>query len=181
MNKKPEILHTNTIARSRFFEIETVDLRFSNGVEASWERLVSRGHGAVLVVAIDDEDRLLLIREYGVGVERYELAFPKGKMEAGEDPVESALRELKEETGYGARDIQLMKTVSLAPGYFNHRTHLMLARDLYPEKLQGDEPEPLELVRWPLADAEALMAREDFTEARSLAALFLAQIHHARG
>jgi len=174
MNKKPQILKSETIARSRFFEIETVDLRFSNGVDAHWERLVSRGHGAVLVVAIDEDDNLLLIREYGVGVERYELAFPKGKMEAGEDPAESALREMKEETGYGARDIRLMKTVSLAPGYFNHHTHLMLARNLYPEKLEGDEPEPLELVRWPIADVDALLARDDFTEARSIAALFLA-------
>ncbi len=174
MNKKPQILKTETIASSRFFEIESVDLRFSNGVDAHWERLISRGHGAVLIVAIDADDNLLLVREYGVGVERYELAFPKGKMEAGEDPAQAALREMKEETGYGSRDIRLMQTVSLAPGYFNHHTHLMLARDLYPEKLAGDEPEPLELVRWPITDVDALLARDDFTEARSMAALFLA-------
>ena len=174
MNKKPEITKTSIVASSRFFDIESVGLRFSNGVEANWERLVSRGHGAVLIVAIDDEDNMLLIREYAAGTERYELAFPKGKMEAGEKPSESANREMKEEIGYGARDIRLMKTVSLAPGYFNHHTHLMLARDLYPEKLDGDEPEPLEVVRWPLSEIDTLLARDDFTEARSMAAAFLA-------
>lgn len=174
MNKKPEIIKTETVARSRFFEIETIDLRFSNGVDANWERLVSRGHGAVLIVAIDDHENMLLIREFCAGTERYELAFPKGKMEAGEEPAESANREMKEEIGYGARNIQLMKTVSLAPGYFNHHTHLMLARDLYPERLEGDEPEPLEVVRWAISDIGQLLERDDFTEARSMAAAFMA-------
>jgi ADP-ribose diphosphatase len=56
-----------------------------------------------------------------------------------------------------------------------HHTDLILARDLYPQRLEGDEPEPLEVVPWKLADATSLLARDDFTEGRSLLALYLAQ------
>jgi len=52
---------------------------------------------------------------------------------------------------------------------------IVLARDLYPKQLEGDEPEPLEVIHWPLDEADALLAREDFIEARCIAALFLAQ------
>ena len=51
--------------------------------------------------------------------------------------------------------------------------HVVVAKDLYPETLEGDEPEPLEVVKWPLAKIDELLARDDFTEARSIAALLL--------
>ena len=56
-----------------------------------------------------------------------------------------------------------------------HVTHIVLARDLYPEKLQGDEPEELEVVPWPITDLRALTAREDCTEGRPIAALYIAR------
>jgi ADP-ribose diphosphatase len=73
-----------------------------------------------------------------------------------------------------------LQTVSLAPGYIQHRTHIVLARDLYPERAQGDEPEPIEVVPWHLNDLEPLLEREDFSEARSIAALFLVRGYLAR-
>jgi ADP-ribose diphosphatase len=56
-----------------------------------------------------------------------------------------------------------------------HITHIVLARDLYPEKLEGDEPEELEVVPWPISDLRALTAREDCTEGRTIAALYIAR------
>jgi len=79
-----------------------------------------------------------------------------------------------EETGYGARELIPLKQVSLAPGFFASRMDLLLARDLYPEWREGDEPEPLELVSWPLAEAEVLLDDPEFNESRSVAALMLA-------
>ena len=83
-------------------------------------------------------------------------------------------RELMEEVGFGARELIHLKQVSLAPGFFASRMDLLLARDLYPQSLEGDEPEPLELVHWPLADAETLLDDPEFHEARSVTALVLA-------
>lgn len=101
MKQKPTIHQTRVVATSRLFKVEALDIEFSNGAKVEYERLASTGVGAVLVVPIlrkeGQEDRLLLIREYGAGTERYELGFPKGKVDAGEELLDAANRELMEE------------------------------------------------------------------------------------
>lgn len=173
MKRKPQVTNTQIAAQTRLFRVEQVGLRFANGVEVTYERLKSSGHGAVLVVPVLDADTVLLIREYAAGTERYELGFPKGRIEADESAQTAAARELREETGYGARDVTLLRSVSVAPGYLGHITHLVLARDLYPDRLEGDEPEPIEVVPWPLARFDELLAQPDLTEARSLLGLYM--------
>ncbi|PSW13127.1 ADP compounds hydrolase NudE [Photobacterium sanctipauli] len=171
---KPEILATEVVAQSRLFKIESLDLRFSNGVERTYERMKPSNRHAVLVVPVTKEGDLLLIREYSAGTDRYELGFPKGLIDLGESAEEAANRELKEEIGFGANQLRPLKEVVLAPSYFSSRMTLFLAEDLYPESLAGDEPEPLEIVRWPLSQVEELLHHLDFAEARSITALFLA-------
>ncbi|PSV19105.1 ADP compounds hydrolase NudE [Photobacterium leiognathi subsp. mandapamensis] len=178
--EKPQILSAEVVAQSRLFKIESLDLRFSNGVERTYERMKPSGRHAVLIVPVTAQGDLLLIREYSAGTERYELGFPKGLIDQGETPIEAANRELKEEIGFGANKLQPLKEVVLAPSYFSSRMTLFLAQDLYPEKLEGDEPEPLDIVRWPLAQAEELLTHVDFAEARSITALFLALKQLAR-
>jgi len=181
MRKKPEILKTLTLAKTRLFRIEQLELRFSNGVETRYERLVGSSAGAVLIVPMPDPDTVLLISEYAAGVDRYEVAFPKGRIEPGEDILAAANRELMEEVGYGAQDLHLLTSLSLAPGYFGHYTHIVLARGLYPERLTGDEPEEITVLPWPMQRMDELMERSDFTEARSIAALFLAREYMGHG
>lgn len=171
----PQLLESQVIAETRLFRVEALHLRFANGVERHYERLKPGRRGAVLVVPLLDAETFLLIREYAAGVERYELGFPKGLREADETCLEAANRELMEEAGYGAAELTELKQVTLAPGYLGHSMALILARGLYPERLEGDEPEPIEVVPWKFAEIDALLARPDFTEARSIAALFLAQ------
>lgn len=173
MRKKPEILGITTVARSRLFHVEQVELRFTNGTEVSYERLKSTSAGAVLVVPMLDNDTVLLIREYAAGVHRYELGLPKGRVEVGEDILAAANREMMEEVGYAARNLQHLTALTLAPGYFGHHTQIVLAQDLYEARQAGDEPEEIEVVPWRLSRLNELVAREDCTEARSIAALFM--------
>lgn len=173
MSRKPIITRTETIARTRMFRVEEVGLRFANGCEVNYERLRGSASGAVLVVPMLDDSTVLLIREYAAGVERYELALPKGLIEEGETTFEAANREIMEEIGYGARKLTHLKSVTLAPGYFSHATHLVLAQELYPERRPGDEPEAIEVVPWPLDRLTELCERDECTEARSIAALLL--------
>ncbi len=172
--KLPDIIQTETLAKSRLFEIQALDLRFSNGVERRYERMKPSGRNAVMLVPVTERGEFILIREYAAGTERYELGFPKGLIDEGETALEAGNRELKEEIGFGAHTLTSLKEVVLAPSYFSSKMTLLLAQDLYEEKLEGDEPEPLELVYWPIAYAEELLSHLDFCEARSITALFLA-------
>ena len=173
MGQSPRIRNRRVIASTRVFRVEQLDLEFANGEQRRYERLLGGERGAVLVVPLLNAQTLLLIREYAAGSGRYELAFPKGRIEPDEDILEGANRELREEVGYAARGLELLRTVAVAPGYIQHQTHLVLARDLYPSRLPGDEPDPIEVVPWRLTDLDVLLAREDFNESRSMLALFL--------
>lgn len=169
------IIHSKSvIAQSRQFRIETLQLEFSNGERRQYERL-ARGSstGAVLVVPMLDPETVLLVREYAAGLHRYELGLPKGKIDPGEDNLSAANRELKEEVGYGAKQLHHLHTVSMAPAYLEHTIDIILAETLYPEKLLGDEPEELEVVPWSIHEIDRLMSSGECSEARSIAALYL--------
>ena len=172
--QKPEILARRQVAQSRLFRIESLDLRFSNGVERTYERLISGSRGAVMLIALLDNDTFALIREYGGGVHEYTLTLPKGAIDMGESMRDACNRELQEEIGYGAKEFIHLKNLAGSPSYTSGGLDIVLARDLYPSKLEGDEPEPLELVPWKFNNLNELYIQDDFIEGRALAALTLA-------
>lgn len=169
----PSIHDTRTVAKSRFFRIEEVDLEFSNGATRIFEKMGGSGRGAVMIAPLLNENTLLLIREYAAGTHSYQLGFPKGLIDPGETPEQAANRELQEEVGYAANQFEHLQTVQMAPTFFNASMHIVIAQDLYPSRLEGDEPEPLEVVEWPVDCIDELLTQPDFREARSVAALLL--------
>ncbi|MDX5376546.1 MAG: ADP compounds hydrolase NudE [Halomonas sp.] len=173
--QKPQVLSRQSVARSRLFHIEALELRFANGAERTFERLTGSDQGAVMIIAMPDPDHVLLIREYAAGFEDYVLTLPKGLVDPGEDIVTAANRELMEECGFGARRIEPLVELSLAPNYMRHRMQVLLATDLYHKRLPGDEPEPLVVEQHALEELPALLMRDDFHEARAIAALFIAR------
>ena len=171
----PQIHQREIIAQSGFFKVERVNLEFSNGATRQFERMAGSGRGAVMIVPMIDEETFLLVREYAAGTHSYQLGFPKGLIDPGETVVDAANRELMEEVGYGARELHDIHTVSMAPAFFNAKMNIVIAKDLFEQRLEGDEPEELEVIPWSIKDKDALLAREDFVEARCIAALFLAE------
>ena len=171
-NQKPEILHREIIGKTRLFTVEAVHLRFSNGARATFERLNS-GAGIVMVIAINDADAMVMVNEYAVGTDSYELGFVKGRIDPGETPAHAALRELSEEIGFGAHKLTELRSVHSAPGYTTSTTHIFIAEQLYPHQLPGDEIEPLEQVEWPLAKLSELLTHPRVNDARVLLALLL--------
>lgn len=175
MRKLPIIHARRDIESSHFLRAEQLDLEFSNGEHRTYERLKSSGLGAVIIVPMLDDETVLLVREYGAGVGRYELGLPKGRLDQDETAEQGADRELKEEVGYGARKLTILHNLSLSPSYMTHMAHVVIAQDLYPERLLGDEPEEMEVVPWKMAELHTLVSRDDVTEGRSIAALFMAR------
>ncbi|MBA1198463.1 ADP compounds hydrolase NudE [Pseudomonas fluorescens] len=175
MRQKPTVLSREIVANSRLFRVESVELRFSNGVERTYERLVGRGngYGAVMIVAMLDAEHAVLVEEYCGGTDEYELSLPKGLIEPGEDVLAAANRELKEEAGFGARQLEHLTELSLSPGYMSQKIQVVLATDLFEERLEGDEPEPMGVDKVNLRELSALAMHPQFSEGRALAALYL--------
>ncbi|MCW8834711.1 MAG: ADP compounds hydrolase NudE [Colwellia sp.] len=170
----PTINDQKQVANSRLFAIEQLDLTFSNGEQRQYERMVGSGRGAVMVVPMLDPDTLLLVREYCAGTHSYELGFPKGLIDPGETAEQAANRELQEEIFYGSDHLQHISQMMMAPAFFNAKMDVFIATDLFSAALVGDEPEPLDVVPWPISDYKNLLQQSDFKEARSIAALMLA-------
>jgi ADP-ribose diphosphatase len=169
---KPVILEVKEVAHSRLFTIQQVQLAFSNGQQRVYERMKPSGREAVMILALQD-DQVMLIEEYAVGLEDYELGFPKGLIDTGETAAEAGLRELREEIGYGAHQFHLLGRVTMAPSYFSSVMNIFVAEQLYAAPLAGDEPELLPLIRWPVNKLLDLLQQPQFQEARNLSALFL--------
>jgi ADP-ribose diphosphatase len=174
-NQKPTVLDHEIVADTAIFRVQSQKLRFSNGVERTYERLVPKGNhsGAVMIVAINDDNEVMLIREYSAGTETYELSLPKGLIEHGENLADAANRELKEEVGYGAENIEFLTEMTVSPGYMSYRLQVVIATGLYPERLEGDEPEPIEVVPTDMDKAIQLANGDQITEARAVAALYM--------
>ncbi|MDG9929811.1 MULTISPECIES: ADP compounds hydrolase NudE [unclassified Pseudomonas] len=175
MREKPQVLAREIVASSRLFRVEELQLRFANGVERTYERLVGKGsgYGAVMVVALLDAEHAVLVEEYCAGTDDYQLSLPKGLIEPGEDVLVAADRELKEEAGFGAERLELLAELSLSPGYMSQKIQVVLARGLYEERLPGDEPEPMRVDKVSLRELSDLVRHPQFTEGRALAALYL--------
>ena len=174
--RKPTILDVATRTKSRFFVIEAVRLLFSNGNEREFERIAAEPVATtVSIIALTADQEVLLVREYAAGVDRYEWTLPSGRVEPGESLDRAAVRELMEECGYAARRVERICRLAMAPSICGYQTEIVLARDLYPCRLKGDEPEQLECAAWPLDRVVGPSGEPIVRDARTLAALFVAR------
>lgn len=173
--QKPDILDVRLAAKTAVFEVQAVDLCFANGQRRTYERLTPARRPAVMVLPFDAAGNLLMIREYAVGTERYELTLVKGLIDAGETPEEAANRELQEEIGFACRRLTPLRPLYTSPGHMYSPMAVFAAHDLTPSRLDGDEPEPLETVTVPPEGIDRLIDNPAFGDARVLAALMLWQ------
>jgi 8-oxo-dGTP pyrophosphatase MutT (NUDIX family) len=147
-----EIVHEGKIATVRLDRF-----RYDDGGEA--EREIVEHPGAVGVIA-HDGDRLYLVRQPREAVdEQALLELPAGKLdEEGEDPLETAKRELAEEIGKGARNWEHLATFYTSPGFADEEVHVYLATDLYDEEAESGEDERIEIVEVPLDTLDEVIA-----------------------
>ena len=127
----------------------------------------------VLVIATDDSGALLFVEEPVPAFGGTQLFLPSGAVEPGEDVLETAQRELREETGFAAHTLTAAGTLRPWPKYLRVTSHIVLASGLYASPLKPDEPHPLILHRRTRADIAALIDSGALTDARIIAALSL--------
>tara|TARA_Y100000768_G_C23656368_1_gene530965 strand:+ start:80 stop:601 length:522 start_codon:yes stop_codon:yes gene_type:complete len=164
-----KILKKKSILKTKLFNIEQADIRFGDKV-LKYEIISGNGKGAVLVVPII-EDKVIFIREYAAAVDDYMITLPKGSIDDDEDMHHAANRELQEEIGYKSDNIKFIKKIYLAPGYIDHITYIMSAKDLQPSKLIGDEPEKLEQIHVHKSNINMFLEKSEIIDSRVYAAL----------
>jgi ADP-ribose diphosphatase len=173
MRQKPLVVQESMVAASRFFHVQERLLRFRSGEEPLVERLLDGGQRSVVVVPMLDADRFILIREYAAGVHGFVLALPMGGVNENESVEEAARRELAEEVGYTAQNIEYLQTLSLVPSHLQHTICVCVATELTPADASGDELEPIESHSYSMSRLFELTTGDEFTEARSIAAVYM--------
>lgn len=150
----------------------TYDVVEVNGKEA-WREVVHHP-GASAVVAIDEDNRIIMEKQFRYALNDYLLEIPAGKLDAGEDPLVCAKRELEEETGIVASEWISLGTIATSPGFCNEVIHLYVAKGLSKGEIHWDEDEYVEVERYTFDELLQRIKEEKIKDSKSLSALLLA-------
>jgi len=169
---KPEKkLATHEIYHGRAVNIRVDTVEKASGRKTTRE--VVEHSNCIAVVALDDQDNILLVRQFRHAVNRFLLEVPAGGIDTGEEPVDSVRRELQEEIGYFPRKIDKLGGFYATPGYGTEYLHCFVATDLVPARLVAEDTEDIELVRVSPDEIPRLIASGEICDAKSIAALLM--------
>ena len=127
----------------------------------------------VAVVVLDDQDNVLLVRQFRHAVGKFLLEIPAGGIDPGEEPIDCVRRELQEEIGYLPRRIDKLGGFYAIPGYGTEYLHCYLAADLVPSRLIAEDTEGIEIIPVPPDQIPQLIASGEICDAKSIAVLLM--------
>ncbi len=165
-HKKSEIAF-----QGRAFKLRQDYLQTPDGRDVVYE--IIEHPGAVTIIPLDEEHRILFIKQYRPATREILLELPAGTLNPGEDPLVCAGREVREETGMAARQLEKLGELWLAPGYSTEKLHFFLATGLYESPLEQDDDEFIEVERITYQDALEMAVRGEIIDGKSLAGLLL--------
>ncbi len=170
-----ELLKSEVVYPGRAFTIRRDTLRMPDGRETRFD--IVEHIGSVIILPLDEGGNLLFVRQYRQAAGKELLELPAGTLDVGEAPKACARREVREEAGVAAGQLEELGGFYLAPGYSTEYMHVYLATELYPAPLEADADEFLSIEPIPLGAALAMAKSGEIPDAKSLAALLLAQSH----
>lgn len=172
---REKIIHTAHIYDGHLIKLDLHKIELPDGKRS--KREIVKHPGAVAIVALDDKDNVLLVRQFRLAADDIILEIPAGTLDPGESPEDCARRELQEEIGYQPQKLESLGGIFTAPGYTTEFIHLFLATELVESPSEGDADEFLEVVRTPLDDALKLIDDGKIIDSKTLSALLLASRH----
>lgn len=170
-----ELVKSETLMKGRAFSIRRDHLKTPDGRETKYD-IIEHG-GSVVIIPIDENGNVLLVRQYRHATGGDLLELPAGTLDDNEDPKVCAAREIREETGMAAGKLLKLGDFYLVPGYSTEFMHVFLATELSDDPLEADADEFLSVESIPIAEAIQMAERGEMPDAKSLAALFLAKSH----
>ena len=173
---KFKLIDSEEVFEGRVFTIRRDNLRTPDGRTTKFD--IVEHHGSVVILPIDQDGNLLLVRQYRHAAEMDLLELPAGTLDSPDEaPIHCADRELREETGMASNNLLELGKFYLAPGYSTELMSVFLATDLYDNPLAPDADEFLDLVKMPVAEVLTLAEKGEMPDAKTLAALLMARPH----
>ena len=164
-------LSSRSVYQGKVLSLDVDEVEEPGGVRTTRE--VVRHSGSVAVLAIQDDARIVLVRQYRYPVDDALWELPAGRLDEGESPEEAAQRELQEEIGQRARDLRKIAFFYTTPGFCDEAMHVFRATSLVASAAKGDEDERIEVQAFPLAELEAMIGKGEIREGKTLVALLL--------
>ncbi|WP_144511289.1 NUDIX hydrolase [Bacillus sp. FJAT-22090] len=168
MNKFEEkTIQTELKYKGRIITLQVDEVLLPNGEKG--KREIVKHPGAVAIIAITDDKKIILVEQYRKALERSIIEIPAGKIEPGEPPEETALRELEEETGYTTSKLQYIQSFATSPGFADEVIHLYLAENVMKleEKADLDEDEFVELMHVSIEEMESMVSANQIYDAKT--------------
>ncbi|MBR5614459.1 MAG: NUDIX hydrolase [Clostridia bacterium] len=154
----------------RIFDVRVETVELPDG-KTGYRELVDHP-GGVGILAITNDNKIIMVSQYRKAVEKELLEIPAGKLERGEDPLECGIRELEEETGYKAKEFIPLGYLYPSPGFANETTYLFLAKGLYTGKVNPDEDEYLDILEYDIHEVWDKIMANEITDAKTVIAFF---------
>jgi ADP-ribose pyrophosphatase len=171
-------ISTEPIFQGKIISLQVDTVQLPNGGTATRE--IVKHPGAVAVIALV-EDRMIVVEQYRKPLEKSQVEIPAGKLDAGEDPIEAAKRELEEETGYRAGSIRHVSSFYTSPGFADEILHLYLAEELQAGQVNPDEDEFLECEMITLEQAQQYIREQRISDAKTIMAVYAWQLYKLTG
>lgn len=161
---KSDTIYDGKILKLRVETVELQDKKYSK------REIVDHQKG-VGIIAYDGDDRLWMVSQYRIAVDKLMLEIPAGLVESNEAPIETAKRELQEEVGFYPETIDFLFTMHSSPGFTNDKLLFFVAKDLKESKLDLDEDENLEAKSYPIDELYNMVENGEITDAKTIIAI----------
>ncbi|PTE83064.1 ADP-ribose pyrophosphatase [Staphylococcus equorum] len=169
MNLFEKTLHKESIYKGAIIDLEVHDIELPDG-QTSKRELVYH-NGAVAVCAINPDNQVILVRQYRKPAEKTLLEIPAGKLEINEERESAAKRELEEETGYIAENLELITEMYGSPGFSNEKISIYLAKDLKIGEMNLDDDEFIEIETYNIEEITVMLQNQEIEDAKTIIAL----------
>lgn len=162
-------IESKEVYKGKIFTLKRDVVELPNG--KTTERDVVSHHGGVGVIAMTADGKIPTVRQYRKGIERVSLEIPAGKLEQGEDPLECGKRELKEETGFSAKEFSLIAKIAPTPAYCSEIIYIYEAKELIVKEQKLDEDEFLNVEYYTLDELYAMILSGEIIDAKTIVAV----------